>query len=124
MSLLPGSDRIGLLVSQYLVDVETLGEPIGKAWVTQTTAGYTKQITMNAILLIAGTLGNALGPQMWLDKFAASYHAPWAFIAVCYSTTAVLLLVQRYMLKRENKKRDREPPHHTYDDNREFRHAL
>ena len=44
------------------------------------------------------------------------YHIPWAVIAICYSSAGVLLLVQRCMLNRENKKRDREPPDHTYDD--------
>ena len=70
VNVLPGSNRAGLLVSQYLVGVETLGAPIGRTWVTQSTAGHTKRITMNAILLIANSLGNAIGPQMWLDKFA------------------------------------------------------
>ncbi|KAL5525306.1 hypothetical protein ACEPAF_9176 [Sanghuangporus sanghuang] len=54
--------------------VETLGAPSGKAWVTQATAAHTKRITVNAMLLIAGSLGNAIGPQMWLDKFATRPH--------------------------------------------------
>ena len=70
VNVLPGSNRAGLLVTQYLVGIEALGSPIGKAWVTQSTAGHTKRITMNAILLIAESLGNAIGPKMWLDKFA------------------------------------------------------
>ncbi|OCB91485.1 membrane transporter [Sanghuangporus baumii] len=163
VNVLPGSDRAGLLVTQYLVGVEVLGSPIGKAWVTQATAGHTKRITMNAILLIAESLGNTIGPQMWLDRFAPGspigkawvtqataghtkritmnailliaeslgntigpqmwldsfaprYHVPWAIIAICYSSAAVLLLIQRYVLNRENKKRDTETPDHIYDD--------
>ena len=68
VSVLPFSNKIGLLVSEYLVGVEGVGAPLGRAWVTQTTAGHTKRITMNAILLIADSAGNAIGPQMWLDK--------------------------------------------------------
>ncbi|KAL5525305.1 hypothetical protein ACEPAF_9175 [Sanghuangporus sanghuang] len=116
VNVLPGSDRAGLLVTQYLVGVEVLGSPIGKAWVTQATAGHTKRITMNAILLIAESLGNTIGPQMWLDRFAPRYHVPWAIIAICYSSAAVLLLIQRYVLNRENKKRDTETPDRIYDD--------
>ena len=44
------------------------------------------------------------------------YHVPWTVIAICYTLSAALLLFQRYILNKENKKRDREPQDLTYDD--------
>ncbi|EJD04818.1 membrane transporter, partial [Fomitiporia mediterranea MF3/22] len=116
VNVLPLSDKGGLLTSIYLTQISTTPFALSLAWVTQTTAGHTKRITMNAIMLIANCVGNAVGPQMWLAKYAPRFHVPWTVIAICYTVAAVLLLVQRYMLKKENKKRDREPPDTTYDD--------
>ena len=45
-----------------------------------------------------------------------SYHVPWGVIAACYTVCPILLLIQRSILARENKKRDLEPPDTTYDD--------
>ena len=43
-------------------------------------------------------------------------RVPWAVIAACYVICPMLLLLQRWYLDRENKKRDRDPPDTTYDD--------
>lgn len=41
---------------------------------------------------------------------------PWAVIGICYLICPGLLLIIRYVLARENKRRDAEPPDNTYDD--------
>ncbi|EJD04860.1 MFS general substrate transporter [Fomitiporia mediterranea MF3/22] len=116
VSTLPWSDKVGLLISEYIVGFGGVGAPLGYSWVTQTTAGHTKRVTMNAVLFIADSVGNAIGPQMWADQFAPRYHVPWAIISICYTAAGLLLLLQRYMLNKENKRRDNEPPDDTYDD--------
>ncbi|EJD04816.1 membrane transporter [Fomitiporia mediterranea MF3/22] len=116
VSTLPWSNKVGLLISEYIVGVCGVGTPLGYSWVMQTTAGHTKRITMNAVIFIIDSVGNSIGPQMWADQFAPRYHVPWAVISICYTTAALLLLLQRYMLNKENKRRDREPPDDTYDD--------
>ena len=73
VNALPSSDRIGLLISNYVPGVSTASFALSIAWVTQTTAGHTKRVTMNAIMLIANCIGNAIGPQMWLAKFAPRF---------------------------------------------------
>jgi MFS transporter, ACS family, allantoate permease len=40
----------------------------------------------------------------------------WQVIGICYAVCPVLLLVIRYYLSRENKRRDTERPDNTYDD--------
>lgn len=134
MSVLPWSDKAGLLASVYITGVGTTGFVLALAWVNQATAGHTKRVTMNAVMLIAYCVGNAVGPQLWQAKYTpryvyaliplefllilsrCSYHVPWAVIAVCYTLCPALLMLQRYILKKENDKRDREGPDTTYDD--------
>ena len=45
-----------------------------------------------------------------------SYHVPWGVILACYTLCPILMLVQRYILAKENKRRDAEPPDDSYDD--------
>ena len=102
--------------------------------VTKAVAGgdLTKKITVNAIMLCAYCIGNASAPFMWQEKYkpryvprfsalpqltcALSNRVPWTIITICYAVCAVILLVLRYTLARENKRRDAEPADHTYDD--------
>ncbi|EJC97572.1 MFS general substrate transporter [Fomitiporia mediterranea MF3/22] len=116
VSTLPWSDKVGLLISEYLVGVGGAAAPLGHSWVTQTTAGHTKRITMNAVWFIADSVGSAIGPQMWVDQFAPRYHVPWAILSISHTGASLLFLLQRYLLDKENKRRDREPPDDTYDD--------
>lgn len=88
-------------------------------------------------MLIAYCVGNAVGPQMWLAQYEPrcvsltfqlvvhldsfryqlhSYRVPWGVILACYTICPILLLLQRYILNKENKKRDAELPDNQYDD--------
>jgi MFS transporter, ACS family, allantoate permease len=113
---LPWSNTAGLLAGVYLTGVGTTGFVLILAWVNQATAGHTKRITMNAVLLIAYCVGNAVGPQMWVAQYQPRYFVPWAIILVCYTICPLLMLLQRYILAKENKRRDQEPHDNSYDD--------
>ena len=98
---LPWSNKIGLLFSIWITGVGTSGFVLSLGWVTAVTAGHTKRITVNAIMLMAYcigelsffclchpfvflfaivrsfskcffVLGNLAGPQMWQDVSARS----------------------------------------------------
>ena len=106
------------------------------SWLSNVTAGHTKRVTVNAIMLIAYCTGNAAAPFMWQEKYKPRYayfhtrcmlsltespflnsnHIPWLIIGVCYVVCPILFLIIRYMLAAENKRRDQEPPDDTYDD--------
>ena len=51
-----------------------------------------------------------------LTSVVASNHIPWIIIGICYVICPVLLIAIRYMLARENRKRDAEPVDEKYDD--------
>jgi len=116
VNVLPWSDKVGLLFSVWITGVGTTGFVLALTWVSQVTAGHTKRITTNAIMLGAYCIGNSAGPFMWQAKFAPRNHVPWIIIGICYLICPFLLFTLRVMLSRENKKRDNEPADDTYDD--------
>lgn len=89
INLLPWSDKVGLLFGQWLTGelncmyvikevlftlrddagVGTTGFVLSLSWLSNVTAGHTKRVTVNAIMLIAYCIGNAAGPFMWQAKY-------------------------------------------------------
>ncbi|KZT03140.1 MFS general substrate transporter [Laetiporus sulphureus 93-53] len=116
INVLPWSNRFGLLCAQWLTGVGTTGFVLSLSWLSNVTAGHTKRITVNAIMLIAYCLGNALGPFMWQEKYKPRNHVPWTIIGFCYLACPLLLLIIRVRLASENVRRDAEPPDDTYND--------
>jgi len=116
INFLPWSDKVGLLFAQWTTGVGTTGFVLSLSWLSSVTAGHTKRITTNAIMLSAYCVGNSAGPFMWQEKYRPRNHIPWIIIGICYAICMVLLLVIRYMLAAENKRRDGEPPDITYTD--------
>ncbi|KAF8519820.1 MFS general substrate transporter [Gautieria morchelliformis] len=108
VNTLPWSDKVGLLFSCWITSVGTTGFVLSLGWVTAVTAGHTKRITMNAIMLSAYCIGNIVGPQMWQAKYAPRNRVPWGIIAVCYFICPFLIWWIRIILSNENKRRDTE----------------
>ena len=50
------------------------------------------------------------------DDYDFRNHIPWIIIGICYVCCMALLLIIRFILSSENKRRDQEPPDETYDD--------
>ncbi|KAF8259249.1 major facilitator superfamily domain-containing protein [Lactarius quietus] len=115
VNFLPWHDRVGLLFSVWLSAIASAGYIIGLAWISQTTAGHTKRITTNAIILSWYCIGNAAGPFMWQAKYRPRNHVPWIIIGICNVACMSLLFAVRVLLSRENKRRDAEPLDDTYD---------
>ncbi|KAJ6496103.1 major facilitator superfamily domain-containing protein [Mycena sanguinolenta] len=109
INALPWSNKIGLLCSLWITGVGTTGFVIVLAWVSSVTAGHTKRITTNAIMLTAYCIGNAVGPFMWKQQYKPRNRIPWIIIVGCYIVCMALLLVIRAVLVAENKRRDAEP---------------
>ncbi|TFY77932.1 hypothetical protein EWM64_g6083 [Hericium alpestre] len=119
----------GLLVSYWLSIFGIPPFAIFLSWMDMVTAGHTKRecytalllckiyyltsngpkgITTNAIVFTAYGLGNAVGPFMWKAQYSPRNHVPWdIFSGVCV-VSVLLLLLARWMLARENARRDRE----------------
>ncbi|KAF8962206.1 MFS general substrate transporter [Flammula alnicola] len=116
INFLPWSNKVGLLFGQWTTGVGTTGFVLSLSWLSSVTAGHTKRVTVNAIMLSAYCIGNSAGPFMWQAKYKPRNHIPWIIIGICYVCCMVLLLAIRYVLSSENKRRDNEPIDDTYDD--------
>lgn len=116
INLLPWSNKVGLLFGQWTTGVGTTGFVLALSWLSSVTAGHTKRVTVNAIMLIAYCVGNAAAPFMWQAKYQPRNHVPWTIIGICYVICSALMLFLRWLLWRENRRRDAEPVDDTYDD--------
>ncbi|CEL62099.1 putative transporter PB10D8,01 OS=Schizosaccharomyces pombe (strain 972 / ATCC 24843) GN=SPBPB10D8.01 PE=3 SV=1 [Rhizoctonia solani AG-1 IB] len=109
MNVLPWSNQIGLLFSLWITGVGTTGFVLSLGWMTAVVAGHTKRITVQAIMLSAYCIGNLVGPQMWQEQYKPRNRVPWTVITICYVLCPLTLLSLRFLLARENKRRDAEP---------------
>ncbi|KAF5343547.1 hypothetical protein D9758_012943 [Tetrapyrgos nigripes] len=116
INFLPWNNKVGLLFAQWLTGVGTTGFVLSLSWLSSVTAGHTKRITTNTIMLCAYCIGNAAAPFMWQAKYKPRNHVPWIIIGICYFCCMSIVMIIRSLLIRENKKRDREEHDDTYDD--------
>jgi ACS family allantoate permease-like MFS transporter len=116
VSTLPSSNKVGLLFSYWISIFVFTPFVILLGWVGSVVSGHTKRTTTNSIILIAYAVGNAAGPAMWKKKYQPRNHVPWAVISACIMTCFFLILLLRFMLAAENKRRDAEKRDDTYDD--------
>ena len=65
--------------------------------------------------MCAYALGNTAGPFIWRKKYFPRNHIPWAILTTCSFLSGVLILVLRFMLASENKRRDKEMYDDKYD---------
>lgn len=56
--------------------------------------------------MIGFALGNALGPQFWLDKYKPSNRIPWALTLMAALVSIFSTVALEFLFSRENKRRD------------------
>ncbi|KAF7980220.1 hypothetical protein HWV62_39331 [Athelia sp. TMB] len=116
VTLLPWSNKVGLLCGVWLtgvsddlaftkiateskdLDLGNYSLVLALSWLSTVTSGHTKRVTVNAIVLSAYAMG-----------------VPWIIIGICYLICPMILLAIRYLLAKENNRRDVEPADEMYD---------
>lgn len=116
INFLPWENKVGLLFGLWITGVGTTGFVLALSWLSSVTAGHTKRVTVNAIMLSAYCIGNAASPFMWQAKYKPRNHVPWIIIGICYVACMTLMLALRTLMDRENTRRDRETRDTTYDE--------
>ena len=139
VATLPGTNKVGLLFSYWISSTFPRHRPavppkntdpyrtlslvwgivpfvIFLSWVGMSTSGHTKRITVNAVVLIAYSAGNAAGPFIWQEKYRPRNKVPFAVISACSAASAFTLFVTRQYLAYQNKKRDDEAAEDEYDE--------
>ncbi|KAJ7472561.1 MFS general substrate transporter [Mycena latifolia] len=104
---LPWSNKVGLMLSVYINGIFITGFVISLSWLSNVTAGHTKRVTTNAIML--GAYVRVYPPSLFIsltEKYKPRNRVPWIVIAVCYVCCMVLVLAIRTLLVAENKRRD------------------
>jgi predicted MFS family arabinose efflux permease len=107
MAFLPGENKTGKLIGNYLTNCIGSSLPLLYSWVAANIAGHTKKVTMNAILLMSFCLGNILGPLTFRQADAPDFVPAKITIVVTCAFAAVMALILRAYYMWENKRRDK-----------------
>ncbi|KJA27018.1 hypothetical protein HYPSUDRAFT_35538 [Hypholoma sublateritium FD-334 SS-4] len=113
---LPSHDKVGLLFSYWVSIFVFTPFVILLGWIPAIVSGHTKRTTANAMVLSGYAIGNIAGPFMWKKQYQPRNHVPWSIIAACIGACTVLILLLRFMLQAENRRRDAEQRDDSYDD--------
>lgn len=108
VSLLPYSNKVGLLFSYWICIFAIAPFTIFLGWVGSITSGHTKRITTNAMVLCGYATGNAVSQFMWQAQYQPRNHIPWAVITTTNFCSALGLLLLRHILAADNAKRELE----------------
>ncbi|KAF7341599.1 MFS general substrate transporter [Mycena sanguinolenta] len=130
---LPWSNKVGLLFSLWVAGLGSTAFVIVIAWLGSVTAGHTKRITTNTIMLMAYVMRRkrdrarhveGMYPPAYLasrcsplpqDKYKPRNRVPWIVCIVSFVVCMALLLIIRGYLAAENRRRDAESPSQAYD---------
>lgn len=75
---------------------------------SRNTGGQTKKSVVTAMNFISWAAGNAVGPQVFLTNDAPRYFTAFATHMGCYVLLLIVIVVLRWHLKSENKRKERE----------------
>ncbi|KAG8907649.1 hypothetical protein FRB99_003111 [Tulasnella sp. 403] len=105
---LPLSNKAGLLTNIYIIQTGGVGFIMILSLCAIVVAGHTKKMTVNAIFLIGYALGQMLCTQFWKQKYRPRNTVPFAILTTTYIIDIIIILIIRWYLLRENKRRDAE----------------
>ncbi|PVF93087.1 MFS general substrate transporter [Serendipita vermifera] len=102
--------RVGLLISFIFLRMSLFSYSpaivLSLSWITTTTSGHTKKLTMHAMWLIGYSIGQMVSPQFWKNKYKPRNRVPWTIILVSVCCQVLIILFLRWYLNRCNKLRD------------------
>ncbi|KAI5306480.1 mediator complex subunit [Ascosphaera pollenicola] len=101
------ASKAGLLVSYYITLSFWSAQTLALSMVSRNIAGQTKKSTVVAMTFVSWAVGNAIGPQVFLERDAPRYFIAFAVHLACYALLVVDIVLLRFYLKAQNKKKDR-----------------
>ncbi|KAG9022432.1 hypothetical protein FS837_006358 [Tulasnella sp. UAMH 9824] len=105
---LPWGNKAGLLTQIYIIQFGGVGFIMMLSLCAISFSGHTKKMTVNAIFLIGYCVGQMLCTQFWKEKYRPRNRVPWTIQLCTYVADIIIILVTRWYLVRENKRRDAE----------------
>jgi len=98
-------NKTGSLVAFYFQKFFVATYILNFSMVAENTAGHTKKVLTNAILLVGSTTGTLAGPQ--LTKNDPTYAKVKLVMAICPACCVAILAVIRFLNIYENRRRDK-----------------
>ncbi|PGH13550.1 hypothetical protein AJ79_03543 [Helicocarpus griseus UAMH5409] len=99
--------KIGLLISYYITLSFWSAQTLTLSMVSRNIAGQTKKATVVAATFVAWAVGNAIGPQVFLEWNKPRYFIAFAVHLGCYSILLLVIFGLRWHLSRQNKIKDK-----------------
>ncbi|WWC87419.1 uncharacterized protein L201_002308 [Kwoniella dendrophila CBS 6074] len=96
----------GLMASYYVAYLFAAIQPLLISWCNLNAAGTTKRVVTTATMFGALTIGNVVGPQVYLTKEAPLYHTGLYVDIACWCGEFILVVSMGFYLKRLNKKQE------------------
>ena len=107
LRFLAANNQAGRLVCYYLTGPYNAAFVLILSITIANTAGHTKKVITNAILFLGYCTGNIVGPFFYLTSQEPHYQLGiWSMI-VSHLIEACIVLMLRFMLSWENKRRDK-----------------
>lgn len=113
-------NRASKLAGNYITHVVGAFLPCAYSFAAANTAGHTKKVTMNALLLMAFCLGNILGPLTFRNEDAPSYTPAKVTIVAVDSVAIVFSIALLGWYYLQNRKRERNMATVPYTPDEEF----
>lgn len=98
--------KAGLLLSYYITLSFWSAQTLALSMISRNIAGATKKSTIVAATFISWAVGNAIGPQVFLEKDAPRYFIAFGVHLGCYSTMTACIIYLRFYLIGQNKRKD------------------
>lgn len=104
---LDDSYKVGKLFGVYLLGFNGAVVAQVYSWNSANTSGHTKRTAKNAMTLMAFCIGCLIGPQLFQAKDAPGYTPAKVVLCVFLAGAFVLSILLRFIVARENKRRDK-----------------
>lgn len=105
--MISSKQRIGNLLSVYLLYPGSCVITLIYSWNNANTAGYTKRVARNAMTMIAFSVGCLIGPQLFRAKDYPRYIPAKITLLVTMCVSIVLVGVVALISKNQNRKKDK-----------------
>lgn len=106
LSFLPNSNRAGLLVGMYIINVLPGASSLGFQWITCNTAGHTKRTYATAGVGAAFAIGNIIGPLTFRAQDAPAFQPAKETLIATWSLSIFVAVAAYLYYSMTNRSRD------------------
>jgi hypothetical protein len=106
LTQVPRSSPGGLMGCYYTAFLFACIQPLLISWCNLNAAGTTKRVVTTAMMFGALTVGNVVGPQVYLAKEAPFYHTGLYVDIGCWCVEFILVIAMGFHLRRLNRKQE------------------